>query len=177
MALSDIRHIRELDLDWVDIPKNGSSTIRKALADAGFCTRPVHRIPENVYKIKGFAMVREPIDRVQSLYCMWRNNHDQLFETAHDFDWWVQHWLADRWDEQTVSIPQSDFLQIDGINLNCQLFAWNFKDLFDFLGLTVYGHENASVRESIDISRKTFDILEDIYAEDIDLWQNLKGRA
>ena len=178
IMLNDIRHIKELGLDWIDIPKCGSSTIRKALSDNKMYHRVVHRDIANASKIKGFAMLREPIDRLQSLYCMWRYGRGAQYGADKSFDEWVRDWLgpSENWRLKTVFIPQTEFLRIDGVELDVRLFAWNFKELFDFMGINSYGHENKSSRSDIKISPETADLIDKVYTEDFKLWRETKNQ-
>ena len=114
------------------------------------------------------AMLRDPYDRMASLYRMWQRPH---FNGRSDLPYsdFVRFWLRTPPGFDQCVCPQSAYLP----NVkNLRLVRWDFKEFADLFGFKDIPHENPTGGVNPGMDADAQGLFEDYYGEDLRIWRN-----
>lgn len=152
----------EYQVSYLRMYKSGSSTICKAL-------EPYNQIYEPEFK-KKFTCIRNPFTRAKSIYRQMRAIGKE--EGEYSFEKFLEKLLhTGFYDKHQIS--QSFFLRG-----NLKLFRLEDEALWcEYIGISPGELVNQNVRakepHNMDMSKKSFELVERLYSDDIDLWMKL----
>jgi hypothetical protein len=152
---------------WVEIPKNGSSTLKKEFSKVVY-------LNDFTNNKESFCIIRDPLDRFKSLLSSYFfiNHRKEIIGKP-----WFDKYIGGEYDTQTISdivinnfdklslihMPhhfnsQSSFIPHEFYNCNYKFFGMNYLDK--------YRPSNVSISKDINLSNNCIEFLHDFYHED-----------